>query len=46
VRKAVWPLIERGCFKPVIEKSYPLAEIDAAHAHMAGPHIGKILLTV
>ena len=46
VRKAVWPLIESGKFKPVIEKTYPLAQIDAAHAHMAGSHIGKILLTL
>jgi NADPH:quinone reductase len=46
VHKAVWPLIEDGRFKPVIEKTYPLDQIDAAHAHMAGPHIGKILLTL
>src|SRR6185437_4440215 len=46
VRKAVWPLIESGKFKPIIEKTYPLSEIDAAHKHMAGSHIGKILLTL
>ncbi len=46
VKKAVWPLIEDGRFKPVIDKTYPLSEIDAAHAHMGGAHIGKILLTV
>jgi putative PIG3 family NAD(P)H quinone oxidoreductase len=45
VRKAVWPLIESGKFKPVIDKTYPLAEIAQAHAHMEGAHIGKILLT-
>jgi NADPH2:quinone reductase len=46
VRKAVWPLIDSGKFKPVIDKTYPLSEIDAAHKHMAGSHIGKILLTL
>lgn len=45
VKKAVWPLIADGKFKPVIERTFPLTEIEAAHAHMAGPHIGKILLT-
>ena len=46
VREAVWPLIAEGKFKPVIDKTYPLAEIEAAHAHMGGSHIGKILLTL
>jgi len=46
VKKAVWPLIEDGRFKPVIDKTYPLDAIDAAHAHMTGAHIGKILLTL
>jgi NADPH:quinone reductase-like Zn-dependent oxidoreductase len=46
VRKAVWPLIEDGRFKPVIDKTYPLADVAKAHAHMEGAHIGKILLTV
>jgi NADPH:quinone reductase len=43
----VWPLIEAGKIKPVIDSSFPLAEAQAAHARMAeGSHIGKILLTV
>lgn len=47
VRKAVWPLIEDGRFRPVIDSTFPLAEANAAHAHMeSGRHIGKILLTV
>jgi NADPH2:quinone reductase len=46
VKKAVWPLIAEGKFKPVIDKTYPLTEIEAAHKHMAGAHIGKILLTL
>jgi NADPH2:quinone reductase len=46
VKKAVWPLIEDGRFKPVIDKTYPLADVAKAHSHMEGAHIGKILLTV
>ena len=46
VKKAVWPLIEDGRFRPVIDAKYPLTEVAKAHAHMAGDHIGKILLTV
>ncbi|HVA15285.1 MAG TPA: NAD(P)H-quinone oxidoreductase [Stellaceae bacterium] len=46
VKKAVWPLIADGRFKPVIDKTYPLSEIEAAHKHMAGSHVGKILLTL
>ena len=45
--KAVWPLIEAGKFKPVIDSTYPLTEVSRAHAHMEkGVHIGKILLTM
>lgn len=43
----VWPLIEAGKIKPVVDRHFPLAEAQAAHAHMAASgHIGKILLTV
>src|SRR5262249_4084910 len=47
VAKEVWPLIERGRIKPVIDKIFPLAEAQAAHKRMSGgEHIGKILLSV
>ena len=43
--REVWPLIESGKIKPVIDRVFPLAEAQAAHARMAGSeHIGKILL--
>lgn len=43
--KTVWPLIETGAIKPVIDRIFPLAEAGAAHAHLAaGGHFGKILL--
>ena len=42
----VWPLIEEGRIKPVIDRRIPLA--DAAEAHRtvaASEHVGKVLLT-
>jgi putative PIG3 family NAD(P)H quinone oxidoreductase len=41
----VWPLIEAGQVKPVIFRTFPLAEAAAAHRLMeSGEHIGKIVL--
>ena len=46
VRKAVWPLIEEGRVKPVVDRTFRLADAAQAHAYMeSGAHIGKILLT-
>jgi len=43
--REVWPLIEAGKIKPVVDRVYPLRDAAAAHARMAGSeHIGKILL--
>ncbi len=45
VRKVVWPLIETGGIKPVIDTTFPLRDAAKAHARMqASQHIGKILL--
>jgi NADPH:quinone reductase-like Zn-dependent oxidoreductase len=42
----VWPLIEAGRIKPVVDHIYPLADAQAAHTLMkSSAHIGKILLT-
>jgi putative PIG3 family NAD(P)H quinone oxidoreductase len=47
VRKAVWPLIESGTVRPVIDSTFPLRDAVRAHERMqASLHIGKILLTV
>jgi putative PIG3 family NAD(P)H quinone oxidoreductase len=47
VREHVWPLIEAGKVRPVIDTRLPLAEAAAAHRLMTeSSHIGKILLTV
>jgi putative PIG3 family NAD(P)H quinone oxidoreductase len=46
VEREVWPLIEAGRIKPVVDSVMPLAKAAEAHARMAGSgHIGKILLT-
>ncbi|MDE2182329.1 MAG: NAD(P)H-quinone oxidoreductase [Alphaproteobacteria bacterium] len=43
--KEVWPLLAAGRIKPVIDRIFPLAEAQAAHAWMkSGAHVGKILL--
>ena len=46
VRKAVWPLIEMGAVRPVIDSTVPLRDAARAHERMqASRHVGKILLT-
>jgi len=41
----VWPLIEVGKIKPVIDSTFPFPEAGAAHARMRqGGHYGKIVL--
>ncbi|HEX6681531.1 MAG TPA: NAD(P)H-quinone oxidoreductase [Candidatus Limnocylindrales bacterium] len=45
VRREVWPLIETGAIKPVIDRSFPLPQAAQAHALMASnQHVGKVLL--
>lgn len=47
IYKNIWPDVEAGKFKPVMDESFPLAKASEAHAHMeAGNHVGKIVLTV
>lgn len=46
VERHVWPWIEAGRVKPVIDSTFPLAEAEAAHARLqSGAHAGKIVLT-
>jgi NADPH:quinone reductase len=43
----VWPLLEAGKVKPVIDRTFPLAQAAEAHRLMeSSAHIGKIVLTV
>jgi len=45
IAKTVWPYVEGGRLKPVIDSSFPLADVAAAHARMdSGEHVGKIVL--
>lgn len=43
----VWPLIEAGKVKPVMDSTFPLEQAADAHRRMeSSGHIGKIVLTV
>jgi NADPH:quinone reductase len=45
--RTVWPFVEGGRLKPVIDSTFPLVDAEAAHARMeAGDHVGKIVLEV
>jgi NADPH:quinone reductase-like Zn-dependent oxidoreductase len=47
VERVVWPWIEAGKVKPVVDAVFPLAEAAKAHAHLeGGAHLGKVVLTV
>jgi putative PIG3 family NAD(P)H quinone oxidoreductase len=47
IARTVWPYVEGGRLKPVIDSTFPLDEAAKAHTRMeAGEHIGKIVLEV
>lgn len=46
VREHVWPLIEDGAVRPIVQGTHPLERAADAHRELeASGHIGKILLT-
>lgn len=46
VERHVWPWIEAGRVRPVIDSTFPLNEAEQAHARLqGGAHAGKIVLT-
>jgi len=46
VREHVWPLIASGQVKPVVHRTFPLAQASEAHRELeSGANIGKVLLT-
>jgi NADPH2:quinone reductase len=47
VEAQVWPLIEAGAFKCILDRTFPLERAAEAHAYLeAGDHLGKVVLTV
>ncbi|MEJ2518379.1 MAG: NAD(P)H-quinone oxidoreductase [Methyloceanibacter sp.] len=46
IEEKIWPLVESGKYKPVIDSTFPLAEAAEAHKRIDDPsHMGKIVLT-
>ena len=46
LRREVWPLLESGRVKPVIYRTFPLAQAADAHRLMeSSEHVGKFVLT-
>ena len=47
IAKTVWPFVQGGRLKPVVDSVFPLAEAAEAHQRMeSGEHVGKIVLEV
>jgi putative PIG3 family NAD(P)H quinone oxidoreductase len=47
LQQKVWPLLETGAVKIVIDKTFPLEQAADAHRHMeSNAHMGKIVLQV
>jgi NADPH2:quinone reductase len=47
LKQKVWPLLDQGQIAPVIEKTFALEDVAAAHALMeSSAHIGKIMLHI
>lgn len=47
VREHLWPLLESGRLRPVVQRCFPLEQAEAAHAMMeANQTRGKLVLTI
>ena len=47
IARTVWPFVEGGRLKPVIDSVFPLDQVADAHRRIdAGDHVGKIVLTI
>lgn len=47
IAREVWPLVEQGQLRPVMDRIFPFDQAIAAHERMeAGRHIGKIVLSI
>ncbi|GAA4580372.1 NAD(P)H-quinone oxidoreductase [Micromonospora coerulea] len=46
VREQVWPLVEAGAIRPIVDRRVPMADAAAAHRVVeSNDHLGKVLLT-
>ena len=41
----VWPLVEEGRVRPIIDRTFPLEQAADAHRAIDADHFGKIVLT-
>lgn len=47
LRTRVWPLLEAGCVRPIVDRTFPLSHAADAHRYLeSGRHIGKVVLEV
>ncbi len=47
LKKNIWPLLQNGTIKPIIDKYFPIDDVIEAHKYLeSGQHFGKIILTV
>jgi putative PIG3 family NAD(P)H quinone oxidoreductase len=47
VREHVWPLIDAGQVRPVVDRVLPISEVSEAHRLVeASEHVGKVVLTI
>ncbi|HVH49928.1 MAG TPA: zinc-binding dehydrogenase, partial [Sphingomicrobium sp.] len=47
IMRTVWPYVEGGRLKPVIDSVFPLDQVMDAHRRIdSGEHVGKIVLEI
>jgi putative PIG3 family NAD(P)H quinone oxidoreductase len=47
VREHVWPLLEAGSVRPVVDQIFAMDDVVRAHEHVdSGAHVGKVVITM
>jgi putative PIG3 family NAD(P)H quinone oxidoreductase len=47
LKERIWPLLEAGRVKTIVDRVFPLGEVVEAHRYLeAGQHVGKVILKV